>query len=165
MLGHVVVYGYFVFGYYEHSARLRLERLFADAAYYIRLQPSAAASIVAAAAEAAALATRNQEMNSRIATRTDLPESGSVRMSVNENRLSDLSVLNPGDIDRMLCWGWARLGCEVDGRIVAFAMADSRRDVYALFVEPSYERAKASGAAFHNTMMDRFFGAGVPKCG
>ena len=37
----------------------------------------------------------------RIATRTDLPELGRVRMSVKENRLSDLSVLNPGDMDRM----------------------------------------------------------------
>lgn len=89
-----------------------------------------------------------QEMTFRIATRTDLPELGLVRTSVKENRLSDLSVLNPGDIDRMLTGdgrGWV---CEVNGRTEAFAMADlSGANLYALFVELGYER-QALGATF-----------------
>jgi len=84
-------------------------------------------------------------------------------MSVNENRLSDLSVLNPGDVDRMLAGdgrGWV---CEVDGRIVAFAMADlSGANVYALFVEPGYE-GQGIGRNLHDTMMNWFFDAGVPE--
>jgi hypothetical protein len=58
-------------------------------------------------------------------------------MSVNENRIPSLASLRPGDTERTLggdgC-GWV---CEVDGRIVAFAIADlSGANVYALFVEP-----------------------------
>jgi GNAT superfamily N-acetyltransferase len=82
-------------------------------------------------------------------------------MSVNENRLSDLSVLNPEDIDRVLAGNGRSWVCEVDNRIVAFAMADlANANVYALFVEPGYE-GQGIGHRLHDTMMDWFFGAEV----
>ena len=78
-------------------------------------------------------------------------------MSVNENRPSHLSVLKQGDTERMLggdgC-GWVG---EINGRIVAFAIADlSGTNVYALFVEPGYE-GRGIGRRLHDTMMDWFF--------
>jgi GNAT superfamily N-acetyltransferase len=102
-------------------------------------------------------------MNFRVATQTDLPELGRVRMSVTENRLSDLSVLNPEDTDRVLVGNGRTWVCEVGDRIVAFAMGDlSNANVYALFVEPAYER-QGIGRRLHDTMMDWFFEAGVSE--
>jgi GNAT superfamily N-acetyltransferase len=100
-------------------------------------------------------------MNIRVATESDIPEMGRVRMSVNENRIPSLGSLRPGDTERMLggdgC-GWV---CEVDGRIVAFAIADlSGANVYALFVEPGSE-GRGIGRRLHDTMMDWLFAAGV----
>jgi GNAT superfamily N-acetyltransferase len=100
-------------------------------------------------------------MNIRVATESDIPELGRVRMSVNENRIPSLASLRPGDMERMLggdgC-GWVG---EVDGRIVAFAIADlSGANVYALFVEPGHE-GRGVGCRLHDTMMEWFFAAGV----
>ena len=101
------------------------------------------------------------DIHLRTATSADRPELGRVRMSVNENRLSDLSVLNPGDIDRVLSDGSAWV-CEVNDQIVAFAMADRlNANVYALFVEPGYE-GHGIGRRLHDTMMNWLFEAGVP---
>ena len=96
-------------------------------------------------------------MKIRVATESDIPEMGRVRMSVRENRLASLSSLSPGDTERMLrgdgC-GWVS---EVDGRVVGFAIADlSGANVYALFIEPEYER-QGIGRLLHDTMMDWFF--------
>jgi GNAT superfamily N-acetyltransferase len=96
-------------------------------------------------------------MKIRVATEADIPEMGRVRMSVRENRLDSLSSLNAGDTERMLrgdgC-GWVG---EVDGRIVGFAIADlSGANVYALFIEPEFER-RGIGRLLHDTMMDWFF--------
>lgn len=98
-------------------------------------------------------------MKIRVATDSDIPEMGRVRMSVRENRIASLSSLRPGDTERMLngdgC-GWV---CEVAGRIVAFAIADlSGANVYALFVEPGHE-GQGIGRRLHDTMMDWFFAA------
>ena len=102
-------------------------------------------------------------MDIRIATRTDLPELTRVRMSVNENRLSDLSTLRPEDLDRVIAGTGCSWVCEVNNRIVAFAMADlANANVYALFVEPGYER-QGIGRRLHDTMMDWLFGAGVSQ--
>jgi GNAT superfamily N-acetyltransferase len=96
-------------------------------------------------------------MKIRVATEADIPEMGRVRMSVRENRLDSLSSLNAGDTERMLrgdgC-GWVG---EIDGRIVGFAIADlSGANVYALFIEPEFER-RGIGRLLHDTMMDWFF--------
>ena len=96
-------------------------------------------------------------MRIRVATEADIPEMGRVRMSVRENRLASLSSLQAGETERMLggdgC-GWVG---EVDGRIVGFAIADlSGANVYALFVEPDFER-RGIGRMLHDNMMDWFF--------
>ena len=96
-------------------------------------------------------------MRIRVATEADISEMGRVRMSVRENRLASLSSLSPGETERMLrgdgC-GWVS---EIDGRIVGFAIADlSGANVYALFIEPEYER-RGIGRLLHGTMMDWFF--------
>src|SRR5687767_367888 len=96
-------------------------------------------------------------MRIRVATKADIPEMGRVRMSVRENRLASLSCLQAGETERVLggdgC-GWVG---EVDGRIVGFAIADlSGANVYALFVEPDFER-RGIGRMLHDNMMDWFF--------
>ena len=102
-------------------------------------------------------------MNIRVATRADISELGRVRMSVKENRLSDVSVLKPDNTEKMLAGDGCGWVCEIDGRVVAFAMADlSGTNVYALFVEPAYE-GRGIGRRLHDTMMDWFCAAGVPE--
>jgi GNAT superfamily N-acetyltransferase len=102
-------------------------------------------------------------MNLRLATEADIPEMGRVRMSVKENRIESLGSLRPGDTERMLggdgC-GWV---VEIDGRIVGFAIGDlSDANVYALFVEPEYERC-GIGRLLHDTMMSWFFSKSVDE--
>jgi GNAT superfamily N-acetyltransferase len=96
-------------------------------------------------------------MKIRVAAEADIPEMGRVRMSVRENRLASLSSLTPGNTERMLrgdgC-GWVT---EIDERVVGFAIADlSGTNVYALFIEPEFER-QGIGRILHDTMMDWFF--------
>jgi ribosomal protein S18 acetylase RimI-like enzyme len=96
-------------------------------------------------------------MKTRVATQADIPQMGRVRMSVKENRLASLSSLKAGETERMLgsdgC-GWVG---EVDGRVAGFAIADlAGANVYALFVEPEFER-RGLGRMLHDTMMDWFF--------
>jgi GNAT superfamily N-acetyltransferase len=96
-------------------------------------------------------------MRIRVATEGDISEMGRVRMSVRENRIASVSSLSPGDTERMLRGdgrGWVS---EIDGRVVGFAIADlSGANVYALFIEPEYER-RGIGRLLHDTMMDWFF--------
>ena len=78
-------------------------------------------------------------------------------MSVRENRLASLNSLQAGETERMLggdgC-GWVG---KVNDRIVGFAIADlSGANVYALFVEPDFER-RGIGRRLHDTMMNWFF--------
>lgn len=102
-------------------------------------------------------------MTLRVATRADLPELGRVRMSVRENRLSDLSVLRSEDLDRVLTGSGRTWVCEVDDRIVGFAMADlEHANIYALFVDPAYER-RGIGRRLHDTMMSWLFETGLPE--
>jgi GNAT superfamily N-acetyltransferase len=96
-------------------------------------------------------------MKIRIATEADIPEMGRVRMSVRENRLASLSSVAPGDTERMLAGDGCGWVAEIDGRVVGFAIADlSGANVYALFIEPQYER-RGLGRLLHDTMMDWFF--------
>jgi GNAT superfamily N-acetyltransferase len=102
-------------------------------------------------------------MRIRVATEADIPEMGRVRMSVLDNRIVSLESLQAGETERMLggdgC-GWVG---EVDGRIVGFAIADlSGARVYALFVEPGFER-RGIGRLLHDAMMTWFFSNGVTR--
>ena len=100
-------------------------------------------------------------MKVRDATRADIPDLGRVRMSVRENRIPDLTVLEPRDTERMLDGDGAAWVCEVDNRVVGFAIADrSNANVYALFVEPDFE-SQGIGRLLHDTMMNWFFSAGL----
>lgn len=82
-----------------------------------------------------------------------------VRMSVNENRLSDPAKVQPHHYREMLragC-GWV---CEMDGVIVAFAIPDAQRGaIWALFVEQAHER-NGIGRRLLSTMVDWLFEAG-----
>jgi GNAT superfamily N-acetyltransferase len=104
----------------------------------------------------------HEQMTIRVATESDIRDIQRVRMSVNENRIASLSVLPEGKSERLVhegC-GWV---CEIDERVVAFAIADlSHANVYALFVEPGYER-RGIGRQLHDTMMEWFFAAGLEQ--
>ena len=82
-----------------------------------------------------------------------------VRMSVNENRLSDPTKVQPHHYREMLRagGGWV---CEMDGVIVAFAISDAQRGaIWALFVDPAHER-NGIGRRLLAIMVDRLFEAG-----
>ena len=95
----------------------------------------------------------------RRATLADAEELQRVRRAVRENRLSDPSRVTLDDVrDRLagLGLGWV---AEVGGRIVGFAIADlPTRNIWALFLEPEYER-RGIGRRLHDTMMDAVFEA------
>jgi GNAT superfamily N-acetyltransferase len=78
--------------------------------------------------------------NIRVAEEGDIAAMHRVRVSVRENQLTNPAVLQPDhyrDMLRQRGRGWV---AEVDGCIVAFAVADRARfNVWALFVDPAYE--------------------------
>lgn len=100
-------------------------------------------------------------MSVRLALVGDIPEMHRVRMSVHENRLDDPARVRPADYRSMIRArgrGWV---CEVDGRIVGFAVADLvARNVWALFIEPASER-RGLGRQLHDIMMDWMFAEGA----
>lgn len=100
-------------------------------------------------------------MTIRVAVEADIPAMHRVRTSVRENALRDPESISREDYRRMLSRegrGWV---CEADGRIVGMAVADlSRRNVWALFVEPAYE-GRGIGRRLHDAMLDWLFDAGA----
>ena len=100
-------------------------------------------------------------LSTRVATNDDIDAMQRIRGSVTENRLSDPSRVQPGDIRAMLeerGRGWV---AERDGRVVGFAVADLvDSSVWALFVEPTAER-RGVGRALHDTMMAWMFAEGA----
>lgn len=101
-------------------------------------------------------------MNVRIAVERDVPEMHRLRMRVHENILRDASQVQPDHYLRMLNEhgrGWV---CELEDRIVGFAVADlSRTNIWALFVDPNYE-GRGIGRRLHETALDWLFDTGVP---
>jgi GNAT superfamily N-acetyltransferase len=97
----------------------------------------------------------------RLATTDDIAQMHRVRVSVLENRLSNPALVRPDDYRSMLVQhgrGWV---CEVDGRIVGFAIGDlSRSNIWALFVEPEFER-RGIGRRLHDAMLEWMFAAGA----
>ena len=79
-------------------------------------------------------------MNFREALLTDIPHMMAVRLAVKENALSDPALITPEDYSAYLSErgkGWV---CEMDGKLVGFAIGDLvKNNVWALFVQPGFE--------------------------
>ncbi len=87
----------------------------------------------------------------------DISQIQFVRNAVKENRLSDPALVPDKDVEEYMMKrgkGWI---CEVDKRIVGFAIVDLiENNVWALFVLPDFE-AKGIGKKLHQIMMDWYF--------
>jgi GNAT superfamily N-acetyltransferase len=95
----------------------------------------------------------------RPAQLSDFSEMHRVRMSVNENRLSDPEKVQPHHYREMLRagGGWV---CEIDGVMVAFAIPDAQQGaIWALFVDPAHER-RGIGRRLLAIMVDWLFETG-----
>ena len=88
---------------------------------------------------------------------TDIPQIQVVRNSVKENMLSNPALVTDNDCENYLVnrgKGWI---CEIDGRIVGFAIADLLdHNVWALFVQPGFDK-KGIGRKLHDDMLDWYF--------
>ena len=88
---------------------------------------------------------------------TDIPQIQLVRNSVRENTLSNPALVTDDDCKNYLVnrgKGWI---CEIDNRIVGFAIVDLKgHNVWALFVEPDFE-GKGIGKRLHDDMLDWYF--------
>lgn len=106
---------------------------------------------------AAATNTKSNSMLFREAKTADIKQIQVVRNAVKENRLSDPSRVTDSDCEefiRIRGKGWV---CEVQGRIVGFAIADLRENnIWALFVHPEFE-GMGIGKQLHDTMLDWYF--------
>lgn len=102
-------------------------------------------------------------MKIRAATEADVPSMHRVRMSVHENVLLNPDSIGYEDTREMISRrgkGWV---CEIDGRIVGFAVADREAaNVWALFVEPGFE-GRGIGRLLHETMLDWLFESGLSR--
>lgn len=94
----------------------------------------------------------------REARLTDIEQIQVVRNSVKENTLSNPALVPDADCENYLLnrgKGWV---CEIDGRIVGFAIADVvGNNVWALFVDPAFDR-KGIGRKLHDDMLHWYFG-------
>jgi len=93
----------------------------------------------------------------REATINDISEIQIVRNSVKENILSDPNLVTDKDCEEYLIKrgkGWV---CEVDGKIVGFAIADlQEKNIWALFLKPEFEK-QGIGKKLHDMMLDWYF--------
>jgi GNAT superfamily N-acetyltransferase len=96
-------------------------------------------------------------MNFREATTADIKQIQLVRHLVKENTLSDPSLVTDKDCEEFLTVrgkGWV---CEIDNKIVGFAIADLKdNNIWALFLDPEYEK-KGIGRNLHERMLDWYF--------
>lgn len=96
-------------------------------------------------------------MEFRIAVTEDIPQMMAVRFSVQENRLSDPSMITEADYTNFILnrgRGWV---CEVNGKVLGFVIVDLlEKNVWALFVDPSAEK-KGIGKRLHDMMLDWYF--------
>jgi GNAT superfamily N-acetyltransferase len=91
---------------------------------------------------------------------TDIPQIQVVRNSVKENTLSNPALVTDADCAEFLTIrgkGWV---CEIDQRIVGFAIADlQENNIWALFLHPSFER-QGIGRKLHDMMLTWYFSQG-----
>lgn len=96
-------------------------------------------------------------MNYREAKIEDISQIQFVRNAVKENMLSNPALVTDDDCSNFLFKrgkGWV---CEIENRIVAFAIADlEENNIWALFVHPSFQ-LKGIGKVLHRTMLDWYF--------
>ena len=87
----------------------------------------------------------------------DIPQIQIVRHSVKENTLSDPSLVTDKDCEDYIIRrgnGWV---CEIEDRIVGFAIVDLRdKNVWALFIQPAFE-GKGIGRRLHDDMLIWYF--------
>lgn len=93
----------------------------------------------------------------RVAEISDIKQIQSVRHSVKENVLSNPALITDADCEEFLTKrgrGWV---CEIDSRIVGFAIADLKeKNIWALFIHPEFE-GKGIGGKLHEMMLDWYF--------
>jgi GNAT superfamily N-acetyltransferase len=103
------------------------------------------------------------KMAFREATLQDIPQIQIVRHAVKENVLSDPGLVTDIDCANYLVnrgKGWV---CELDGKIIGFAIADLADDnIWALFVDPHFEQ-QGIGRKLHELMLDWYFAQGKNK--
>jgi GNAT superfamily N-acetyltransferase len=96
-------------------------------------------------------------MSVRLAAVADIEQMHRVRLSVRENVLTSVADVTPERYRQILEHDGAGWVFEDNGRVVGFAMADdSKRNVWALFVHPGYER-RGIGRALHDSMLRWMF--------
>ncbi|HLA60445.1 MAG TPA: GNAT family N-acetyltransferase [Puia sp.] len=99
----------------------------------------------------------------REATLQDIPQIQIVRHAVKENILSDPGLVTNEDCAQYLVnrgKGWV---CELNDKIVGFAIADLIDDsIWALFVDPHFEH-QGIGRKLHELMLDWYFSKGKNK--
>lgn len=93
----------------------------------------------------------------RVADIKDITQIQVVRNAVKENMLPDPALVPDKDVEEYITnrgKGWV---CEVNDKIVGFAIADLKaNNVWALFVHPDFE-AMGIGKKLHQIMMDWYF--------
>ncbi len=98
-----------------------------------------------------------QSMIFREATKNDIGQIQVVRNAVTENTLSNPALVTDKDCEDYMMnrgKGWV---CEVEGKIVGFAIADLvDHNVWALFIQPGFDK-KGIGRRLHDDMLDWFF--------
>jgi len=96
-------------------------------------------------------------MNIHVAEIKDIYQIQVVRNSVKENTLSNPTLVTDNDCENYLVdrgKGWV---CEIDSRIVGFAIVDlSDHNVWALFVQPGFDKS-GIGKKLHDDMLDWYF--------
>jgi GNAT superfamily N-acetyltransferase len=96
-------------------------------------------------------------MNFRQAETSDIKQIQRVRHSVKENVLSNPGLVTDDNCEEFLTRrgrGWI---CEIDNRIVGFAIADLKENnIWALFIHPEFE-GKGIGRKLHDMMLDWYF--------
>ncbi|AYA38332.1 GNAT family N-acetyltransferase [Hymenobacter oligotrophus] len=93
----------------------------------------------------------------------DIKQMQVVRHAVKENVLSDPGLVTDQDCDEYICRrgkGWV---CEVDDRVVGFAIADLQdQNIWALFVDPEFE-GRGIGKQLHDCMLAWYFAQNQPR--
>jgi GNAT superfamily N-acetyltransferase len=99
-------------------------------------------------------------MTIRLATSGDIARIFEIRFGVNENRLSDPSVVTEAHVARFIADGALWVWQEADGLITGFSGSDKRDgSIWALFVAPGHD-GKGIGRALLKTACDALRAAG-----